>query len=147
MPLLFLTAAAIFFIELFVKTYLHNNFAFHSLPIIKNIFHITLVENTGAAFGILQGKTNLLIYMGIVFILIFLFIVRREKDKGKLVYFSYGLILGGALSNIYDRIFRGFVIDYIDLRIWPVFNIADSCISIGIIILLWQTYRTRKTRI
>lgn len=137
-------AATIFFADLFLKTYLYKNFAYHSIPIIKNIFHITLVKNTGAAFGILRGKTTFLIYISIIFIITFLYMVYRDNKKGKSIAIAYGLILGGAVSNIYDRLFRGFVVDYIDLRVWPVFNLADTCITFGVFILFWKIYKNSK---
>lgn len=132
-----------------IKTYLRENLAFQSIPVIKNIFHITVVFNTGAAFGILRGKTNLLIYIGIVFILVFLIIVQKEEKKDLFAFVAYGLIFGGALSNMWDRIFLGYVVDYLEFKISPavnipVFNIADSCITIGAGLLAWQSFRKTK---
>ncbi len=141
MGFIWLIAAIVFFIDLFVKTYLHANFLHLSIPIIKNIFHITVIENSGAAFGILQGKTQLLIYIGILFILFFFFMIKKESRKTLLFFTACGLILGGAISNLYDRIFLGFVVDYIDLRIWPVFNISDSCITIGAGLLFINSFK------
>jgi signal peptidase II len=139
-----ITATIVFLIEVIIKSYLRLNLAFQSIPLIKNIFHITVVFNKGAAFGILQGKNSFLIYVGFVFISIFFVILYKEKSADLLLFVSYGLILGGALSNLFDRIFLGYVVDYIDLRIWPVFNLSDSCINIGIITIflksLWKKH-------
>ncbi|UCC95627.1 MAG: signal peptidase II [Candidatus Omnitrophota bacterium] len=142
MVLVWTVASAVFFVDLLIKTYLRSNFAFQSIPIIKGIFHITVVFNKGAAFGILRGKTTFLIYIGLIFILFFLFFMRKEKEKKLPFLISYGLILGGAFSNLCDRVFLGYVIDYIDLRIWPVFNLSDTCISVGIFILLLMQFRS-----
>lgn len=134
-----LTAALIFFIDFSIKAYLLTNFAYRSIPVLKDIFHITVIFNTGAAFGILKGNTNLLTCLGIVFVGLFIFFIKKEEKKNLIFLIACGLILGGALSNLYDRIFLGFVVDYIDLRIWPVFNLSDSGISIGVAVLLLQS--------
>ena len=133
-------AAGVASADFLVKTYLRINFPHSSIPIVKNIFHITVVENSGAAFGILRGKTTFLIYTGLIFLLVFFFMMKSEKRKDLLFLIACGLIMGGAISNLYDRIFLGFVVDYIDLRIWPVFNLSDSCITVGVGLLIWQSY-------
>ena len=137
-------AAAVFVAELAIKTYLRLNFPYASIPLIKNVLHITVVFNTGAAFGILTGKTNLLIYIGIVFILVFFIIISKEKREDRLFLIACGLILGGAISNMVDRIFLGYVVDYIDIRIWPVFNLADSCITTGACLLFLDSFKRRN---
>lgn len=99
-----------------------------------------MVFNSGAAFGILKGSTNFLIYVGIIFILVLVMFLRKEKTKSKMLFTAYGLILGGAFSNMYDRIFLGYVVDYLDFRVWPVFNIADTCISTGVGLIFLQSF-------
>jgi len=138
------TATIVFLADFFVKGYLNSQFSFQSIPIIKNIFHITLVHNQGAAFGILQKSSTFLIYVSIAFIFLFLFFMKKENKKTTFFLISGGLILGGALSNLWDRLYLGYVVDYIDLRVWPVFNISDSCITTGAIFLLWDSYRDQK---
>jgi len=140
MRLSFVIAALVFLLEFFVKTYLRANLAFQSIPVIKNIFHITVIFNKGAAFGILRGKTNFLVYATVVFILIFILVMKKESKKTAFFYIACGFILGGAISNLYDRIFLGYVVDYLDFRIWPVFNLSDSCITTGAFLLLWRPY-------
>jgi signal peptidase II len=142
-----LIGGVIFLIELLIKNYLRTYHAFESIPIIKNIFHITVVFNTGAAFGILKGKTSFLIYLGLVFMLVFFTALKKEKDKNLIVFISYGLILGGTISNLFDRIFFGYVVDYIDLRIWPVFNLADSAITVGVILLILNYLKNKNDKI
>jgi signal peptidase II len=137
-------AIIVFSAEFVIKTYLRTHHPGASIPLIKNILHISVVFNTGAAFGMLQQKTTFLIYIGLVFIFIFLLLAISEKRKSKLFFIACGLIIGGALSNLYDRIFLGFVVDYIDIRIWPVFNIADSCISCGVGLMLWESFRKHR---
>lgn len=141
--LVFFTAAVVFAADFVAKTYLRSHFAFTSTPVIKNIFHITVVFNEGAAFNILSGKTTFLIYAGIIFILLFLLFLKNEKRTDTLFLLSCGLIMGGALSNLYDRITLGYVVDYLDFRVWPVFNISDSCITIGTGLLLIDSFKKK----
>ena len=143
MGLVWSIAAVVFCLDLITKTYLRTNFLYVSIPVIKNIFHITVIENTGAAFGILQGRTNFLIYIGLIFLLLFFVILKKENKKGLLFLISCGLILGGALSNLEDRIFLGYVVDYLDFRVWPVFNLSDTCITIGAGLLMLQSFRKK----
>ena len=140
-----IVATLIFFADFFVKSQLRSQFPFRSTPVIKNIFHITLVFNRGAAFGIFQKSSTFLIYAGIAFILIFFILIKKEKEKSRLFLISSGLIIGGAFSNLWDRLYLGYVVDYLDFRIWPVFNISDACITIGAGLLLWESYRGCKT--
>ncbi len=139
-------ATAVFLADFLLKGYLHSRFPFQSIPLIKNIFHITLVFNKGAAFGIFQKNGTFLIYVSILFILILLFLIKHEKVKSKFFLIACGLIIGGALSNLWDRIFLGYVIDYIDLRVWPVFNLSDSCITVGAGFLLWDSFRRKDKK-
>ena len=107
-----------------------------SIPIIKNFFHITYITNTGSLFGLFKDSNifNVLIII-ISFIVIISIIYLLHKNNNKL-NLPYGLLLGGTIGNLIDRILHSHVIDFLDFRIWPVFNIADSAISISLILLL-----------
>ena len=132
----FLISLSIVLSDQVVKFFIRNSMNIgDSIAVINNIFHITYVNNYGAGFGIMQGKTSLLIWFAIIVIGIILFYYERIQEKKSLQIFS-GLILGGTLSNLIDRLFFGFVIDFFDFRIWPVFNIGDSCICIGVACLI-----------
>jgi signal peptidase II len=99
------------------------------------IFSLHFVTNTGASWGILQGKNSLLIFVSLIVlgaIMMSVDMIRKRKEQVLPVI----LILAGLLGNLMDRIFRGFVVDFIDFRFWPVFNIADSCVVIGVIWLI-----------
>ena len=133
----------VFLTDFLLKGYLHSKYPFQSIPVIKDIFHITIVFNKGAAFGILQKNGIFLIYVSILFILLLFFLIKREKIKSKLFLIACGLIIGGALSNLWDRLFLGYVVDYIDLRIWPVFNLSDSCITVGAGFLFWDSCKRK----
>ena len=105
-----------------------------SIPLLKGVLHLTLIHNRGAAFGILKNQVPLFIVTSI-FAIILIYLNLKDKNQGKLYSVSLSLILAGALGNLIDRIFRGYVIDFLDFRIWPVFNVADSAITIGVILL------------
>lgn len=139
-----IVATVVFLADFFIKGYLRSQFPFQSIPVIKNVLHITLVFNSGAAFGILQKSTTFLIYAGIVFILLFFILMKKENKKSTLFLIACGLIVGGAFSNLWDRLYLGYVVDYIDFRIWPVFNISDACITVGAGLLLLESYQTHK---
>ncbi|HHT63501.1 MAG: signal peptidase II [Bacillota bacterium] len=112
-----------------------------SIPIIRNVFHLTYVNNTGAAFSLLQGKTSFFIVVTILalfFALYFYFKVDKEKVWLRL---GIALALGGALGNLIDRLRFGKVIDFFDFRIWPVFNIADCAVVVGVILICWELLR------
>ncbi|MFO8053138.1 MAG: signal peptidase II [Candidatus Omnitrophota bacterium] len=142
----FLTPSIALFIiglDFWIKTYLRLNFSFQSFPLIDKLVYITVVFNTGTAFGLLQDRTNLLIYLTLILILVFLFVFKKEQNKKLTFLIATGLIFGGAVSNLIDRLMLGAVVDYIDLKIWPVFNLSDSCITIGAILLIIDSLRKK----
>jgi signal peptidase II len=107
-----------------------------SIPVAKGIFHITLVHNRGAAFGILQGALPFFIFSASLAIYL-IYLILKDVRRGMLSTLAMSLVLAGALGNLIDRVFLGYVIDFLDFRIWPVFNIADSSITIGAVLLGW----------
>jgi len=117
-----------------------------SIPLIKNILHITFVTNTGAAFGLFKSSTLVFVVISIIAIAVIATLILRSIKKGNLLsrpWLNYGLvlILSGAIGNLIDRLRFSYVIDFIDVRIWPVFNIADSAITIGTLLLLLSLTR------
>lgn len=117
-----------------------------SLPVIQNIFHITFVTNTGVAFGAFSGQNLFFILFTIIFLGVIFFYRRKlikekpELSSSKILNLAIGLLAGGATGNLIDRIFRGNVIDFLDFRVWPVFNVADTCICIAAVlffIIVW----------
>ena len=113
-----------------------NLFVGQSIPIIKNIFHITFVTNTGAAFGLFKNSTLFFIVISVVvicFIAILLLNSIKKQDFLLKPAFNSSLILivAGAMGNLIDRLRFSYVVDFIDVRIWPVFNVADISITIG----------------
>ena len=114
-----------------------------SIPLIKDIFHLTLVQNKGAAFGILKNETFLFAALSIIAISAIIYSLPRLAKHAVLSRTALALILGGAVGNLLDRIRLGYVIDFLDFRIWPVFNIADSAITIGAILFTIELLRKK----
>ncbi|MDD2688694.1 MAG: signal peptidase II [Candidatus Omnitrophica bacterium] len=142
--MVFIIVVTILSLDQLVKFIVTKNLAFNSsLPVIKGIFHLTLVHNSGAAFGILKNQLALFIFTSIFAVILIYLNLKNNKHK-KYIAVSMSLILAGALGNLCDRLFFGYVIDYLDFRIWPVFNIADTSITIGAILLGWAIC-TRKS--
>lgn len=100
------------------------------------LFSINHVVNTGSAFGLF--KDNNLFFIVLSFVVLFLiFYYRNDFLNDKRKTFFVGLITAGVLGNLFDRLIYGAVIDFIDFHFWPVFNVADSCISVGVIVLIF----------
>ena len=111
-----------------------------SVSLIDGILHLTYIQNTGAGFGMLKGWNIVLIFVSLIVIGLMLYYFDRIV-KGKAINIPVALVLGGAIGNLVDRVLLGHVIDFIDFRIWPAFNIADSCITIGsmwLIVYFWK---------
>ena len=109
-----------------------------SIRILGGIFHFTLIFNKGAAFGLFTDQRIVFIPLSIIVITAIILHEIRKKGKRRYVSFALGLILGGAIGNLIDRVRFGYVIDFLDFRIWPVFNIADSCVTVGAILLIYS---------
>lgn len=108
-----------------------------SVPLIKDVFHLTYHGNTGVAFGMLKDNKILLIVLCAFILALILFYIYKTKPSTMVEKICYGLIIGGALGNVFDRIVYGFVIDFLDFCIinYPIFNVADSFIVVGTITL------------
>lgn len=119
-----------------------------SSPVIKNIFHLTHVQNQGAAFGLFPNQTLFFIGITLFTILLILFFHQRISKEGSSLSWALGLILGGAIGNLIDRIRLKAVIDFLDFSLkghhWPSFNIADSAITVGAVILLFSVFKKGK---
>lgn len=104
-------------------------------PLITGIFHFTFVRNFGAAFGILASQRTFFIVISLIVIILIIAGERLISQGFPLSRLGLSLLLGGALGNFWDRLFMGYVIDFVDIRFWPVFNIADAAIVVGVILL------------
>ena len=123
---------AVVLLDQFSKSLVLRRMSFNqSIPVVPSVFHITLVGNTGIAFGLFKGNSALLVFVGLLTLFWIYGFIRRRRIKDRTLLIGLGLVSGGAFGNLMDRIHYGYVIDFLDFRIWPVFNIADLCISIG----------------
>lgn len=128
--------------KLIVSNFMNVN---DSIIIIKDFFYITYVRNTGAAWSMFAGKIWLLIIVSILIIGFIIWYIYKNKPNNKLEKLGYAMILGGSFGNLFDRVIYGYVIDFFDFYIfdydYPIFNLADSFIFIGVIILIIYTWR------
>lgn len=141
----FLLSVAVLLVDQISKSLIQK--ALHgvsTLPVIPGVFHLTLLTNTGVAFGMFRGY-SLPVAIGTSAIIVGLLwsTVRRARPTVGYLTIGMGFILGGAVGNLIDRIRVGGVIDFLDFRIWPVFNVADSCITIGAVLMSWELLRHR----
>lgn len=128
-------------IDIVIKLIISNNLILNqSISVINNFFYITYVKNTGVAWSILSGKINLIIVITLVIIMLLIIYIFNKKSYSVLEIISYSMLLSGSIGNLIDRIIYGYVIDYLDFNIlgydYPIFNFADICIVIGIILIL-----------
>ena len=119
------------------KNYLNKDFI---------LFKLDFVKNYGAAFNIFSGSRVFLSLISIFFSILLIYLIFRKNTLNTFDLFSYSFILGGTIGNGIDRIYRGFVVDFINLNIinFPLFNIADISINIGFIILLYNIFKNNR---
>ena len=115
-----------------------------SIPLIGEYIRLTYVENRGAAFGLLQDQTTFFILVGLVVVVVIMASYRQIRDTNWSLNLALGLQMGGALGNLVDRIRFGYVVDFFDLTVWPVFNVADSAICVGVALLAWNLLFPRQ---
>lgn len=115
-----------------------------SFPVIKGIFHITYVLNPGAAFGMLEHQRWFFIVVALAAVLLGVAFYKKLQQESFLMRSGAGLLLGGAVGNLADRIQSGLVVDFLDFRVWPVFNIADIAICAGAGILIFDIWQRRN---
>ena len=128
----YLLAAGIIIIDQIVK-YAVRTFMYlgESIPIIEDVFHLTYVQNRGAAFSILSGSRIFLIAVPLIAIAVAIWYLERHKSAHWTLALSLSMIIAGGLGNLIDRIALGFVTDMFDFHFWPVFNIADISVCVG----------------
>jgi len=117
-----------------------------SLPIFPPVFYITYILNPGAAFGMLANRTTFFIVLSLLVIVAVLVMYRYLPKEKTLMTLAIGLVLGGALGNLIDRVRLGRVIDFLDFRVWPIFNLADSAIVIGALLIMIDIWRGDKVK-
>ena len=113
-----------------------------SVPVIPGVFHVTLVRHPGVAFGLLAYAGGIVVIMSAAIVTALVLAALRRTPRQP-VPMAMGWILGGAVGNLLDRLRLGGVIDFLDFRVWPVFNVADSGITIGALLVVWGWWSSR----
>ena len=148
----YIIAFCFFILDLISKQVVIRMIDLHeSIKVIKNFFYLTYTRNTGAAFSILEDGRILFLVVTIIALFFINKYMNKEDIKG-IDNLIYGMIIGGILGNLLDRIVYGYVIDFLDFKIfgynYPVFNLADTFIVVGAILLIgtgiYKDYKNKK---
>jgi signal peptidase II len=142
-----IVAIAVLWLDQYTKRLVIRHFKpYDSYIFIPNLLKWTYERNVHGAFGLFGSNGVLLIAMAIVVLVLFWYSFRDAAAKSLTVRIAFGMIAGGAIANIIDRVHYGYVIDFIDFyRIWPnIFNVADSCITVGVGLLIISSFATRR---
>lgn len=135
----FIVAGLVVLIDQATKAIAAANLSYgNSIPAVGGMVSLTLVENTGAGFGLFRNQVLILVFISGAAIFFTVYYMLKKRPG---YYLPFALILGGAAGNLIDRLRFGHVIDFIDLHWWPVFNFADSCITIGSVMLFFIIFR------
>jgi signal peptidase II len=105
--------------------------------VIPGVLRLFWVRNTGSAFGLFQGGSDILKYLALAGILVLAGYYLRAAREDWIIALALGLLVGGAVGNLVDRFRHGYVVDWIDLARWPTFNLADSAITVGVVLLMY----------
>ncbi|MFA5353295.1 MAG: signal peptidase II [Thermodesulfovibrionales bacterium] len=144
---LFIIALAVFLLDQGTKYFIESSLTSQDVIEILPFFNIVSVQNTGSAFGMFKALGNVFfVSVAAIAMVAVSFIIAREKEDG----LGFALILGGAAGNMLDRIVHGYVIDFLDVHIgaahWPAFNVADSALCVGAVLLLIQNLFPKKAQ-
>ena len=137
----YIIAFCFFILDLISKQVVIRMIDLHeSIKVSKNFFYLTYTHNTGAAFSILTGQRIILILVATIILAILINYIRKNTVEKKIEKLAFSLVIGGAFGNLIDRIIRGYVIDFIDVKIFgynfPIFNLADTFIVIGVLLMV-----------
>ena len=138
-----LAALLVIIFDQLTKYYVVSNFYLgESVPVIENIFHWTYILNPGAAFGMFEGSRWFFVVIAIGVLVGIWYMKDEINEGGWMMQYGAALFGGGAIGNLIDRARSGLVIDFFDFRIWPVFNVADIAICVGVAMILWKVLQT-----
>jgi len=144
---LWLTALAVLIADQFTKSFVMRTLLPNESRVaIPHFLWWTYVQNTHGAFGLFGDSAALLVLMALIVLGVFWYAFRDAARHSLVVRVAFGAIVGGAIGNIIDRVHYHYVVDFIDLRWWPVFNIADSCVSLGVVTLVLVSLRSDSLR-
>jgi len=137
--LLLPVAVIVFAVDRLTKVWVQQHLVLHqSEPVLGGAVYLTHTQNTGMAFSLGASLGGLFLVIALLAVAGILISYPRLPAGETWMPVAMGLVLGGAVGNAYDRVVSGSVTDFIDLRFWPVFNLADSCIVVGALILIWR---------
>ena len=133
------------------KAWIRSNLALGDALFETDFFRLTNVHNTGAAFGLFRGQSfplTIISIIGAIFILLYAFLIYRRYPllDNRLSRIALGLVLGGTVGNLIDRLQYGYVTDFLDFIVWPAFNVADSTVTVGVIIFAYSLLFLTKKR-
>ena len=138
-----LVALLVIIFDQLTKYYVVSNFYLgESVPVFENIFHWTYILNPGAAFGMFEGSRWFFVVIAIGVLVGIWYMKDEINEGGWMMQYGAALFGGGAIGNLIDRTRSGLVIDFFDFRIWPVFNVADIAICVGVAMILWKVLQT-----
>jgi signal peptidase II len=146
--ILWLVAIVVFALDFWTKSIVRTHYMPGDSSIaIPHLLWITYVQNTHGAFGLFGSQPALLIGLAVLVLVLFAYAFRDQVRSSVVVRIAFGSIVGGAAGNILDRVMHHFVVDFIDFKtIWPnVFNVADSCITVGVAMLILASLRSERT--
>ena len=137
-----LISGAVLFLDQLTKAFVQAAWVLGERhPFLPPVVSFTYVQNTGAAFGLFKGQQWLFVPVSVVVIGWLLREWRLAPVREPVTRWAEALILGGTVGNLMDRLRFGYVVDFLDLRVWPVFNVGDSAITIGVALLIWRALR------
>ncbi|XKM12997.1 signal peptidase II [Orbaceae bacterium ac157xtp] len=140
---------ATFIIDSASKFYIHYTFYYQESLNVLPFFSITYVRNRGAAFSMLEGQRWLLAIIALIISVVIVWMLYKNDVRKKIENLSLSLILGGALGNLFDRLYHGYVIDFLDVNFghwhYPTFNLADTAICVGIVLFIFISYKSKKS--
>ncbi len=147
MSIVVLISGLVFVIDLITKYIIQNHVTLHNVEIIKGFFSLTYAENTGMAWSLLSGKQAFLSIVSAIAIGVMIYYV-VAKNTDRFTKVALALMIGGAAGNLFDRLCLGYVRDFLDFIIlgydFPIFNVADSALTIGVILLIIASFMEDK---
>lgn len=139
------TIILVILLDFLSKTIIRETFKpEQTVPIIKNVFHLTYVRNSGGAFGLFSGQQALFILISLIAILLLSGYYYLGRPQKKFLQMALGFSVGGTLGNLIDRLLNVTVTDFLDFRVWPVFNVADVAIVFGFLLLILELLKSMR---
>lgn len=138
----FTIAGLVLAVDLITKYLVVSNMALHQVvELPAGFIQLQRVHNYGGAFGMLQHQRPFFVFCAVVSLVCIIYFFDKLKKLGPVIFASSALILGGAAGNLADRLYYGYVVDFLDLRWWPVFNVADIALTVGVCVLVVESFR------